>query len=294
MPTAFGEKLVMRIFTPEVLVRDYGDLGFTADDRERWERMIKEPNGIILVTGPTGSGKTTTLYSSMRTLATPEVNVCTIEDPIEMIEPLFNQMQVQPIIGVDFASGVRTLMRQDPDIIMVGEVRDRDTADMAVQAALTGHLVLSTLHTNDAPTAVTRLIDLGVPPYLLSSTLLGVMAQRLVRTLCPHCKKPSDPPDDESWRMITAPWRADRPAQTMAPEGCLECRMTGYFGRIGLYEIMLMTPALRRLVSKDSDDRAIREQAYKDGMKPLRVSGAMKIAAGLTTADEVMKVAPLA
>ena len=294
MPTAFGEKLVMRIFTPEVLVRDYGDLGFTADDRERWERMIKEPNGIILVTGPTGSGKTTTLYSSMRTLATPEVNVCTIEDPIEMIEPLFNQMQVQPIIGVDFATGVRTLLRQDPDIIMVGEVRDRDTADMAVQAALTGHLVLSTLHTNDAPTAVTRLIDLGVPPYLLSSTLLGVMAQRLVRTLCPHCKKPSDPPDDESWRMITAPWRADRPAQTMAPEGCLECRMTGYFGRIGLYEIMLMTPALRRLVTKDADDRAIREQAYKDGMKPLRVSGAMKIAAGLTTADEVMKVAPLA
>ena len=159
-----------------------------------------------------------------------------------MIEPLFNQMQVQPIIGVDFASGVRTLMRQDPDIIMVGEMRDRDTADMAVQAALTGHLVLSTLHTNDAPTAVTRLLDLGVPPYLLSSTLLGVMAQRLVRTLCPHCKKPSDPPDDETWRMITAPWRADRPAQAMAPEGCLECRMTGYFGRIGLYEIMLMTP----------------------------------------------------
>ena len=294
MPTAFGEKLVMRIFTPEVLVRDYGELGFTPDDRERWERMIKEPNGIILVTGPTGSGKTTTLYSSMRTLATPEVNVCTIEDPIEMIEPLFNQMQVQPIIGVDFASGVRTLLRQDPDIIMVGEVRDRDTADMAVQAALTGHLVLSSLHTNDAPTAVTRLLDLGVPPYLLSSTLLGVMAQRLVRTLCPHCKKPSDPPDDETWRMITSPWRADRPAQAMAPVGCLECRMTGYFGRIGLYEIMVMTPLLRRLVIKDADDRAIREQAYKDGMKPLRVSGAMKIAAGLTTADEVMKVAPLA
>ena len=160
MPTAFGEKLVMRIFTPEVLVRDYGDLGFTPDDRERWEQMIKQPNGIILVTGPTGSGKTTTLYSSMKTLATPEVNVCTIEDPIEMIEPPFNQMQVQPVIGVDFATGVRTLMRQDPDIIMVGEIRDRDTADMAVQAALTGHLVLSTLHTNDAPTAVTRLLDL--------------------------------------------------------------------------------------------------------------------------------------
>jgi general secretion pathway protein E len=239
MPTAFGEKIVMRIFTPEVLVRDYNDLGFTEDDRERWEGMIKQPNGIILVTGPTGSGKTTTLYSSMKALATPEVNVCTIEDPIEMIEPAFNQMQVQPVIGVDFAAGVRTLMRQDPDIIMVGEIRDPDTADMAV-------------------------------------------------------KKPSDPPDDESWRMMTAPWRADKPAQTMAAEGCLECRMTGYYGRIGLYEIMTLTPAIRRLITQDANDRAIREQAYKDGMKPLRVSGAMKVAGGVTTAEEVMKVAPLA
>jgi general secretion pathway protein E len=294
MPTAFGEKLVMRIFTPEVLVRDYADLGFTQDDRERWDQMIKQPNGIILVTGPTGSGKTTTLYSSMKTLATPEVNVCTIEDPIEMIEPLFNQMQVQPVIGVDFATGVRTLMRQDPDIIMVGEIRDADTADMAVQAALTGHLVLSSLHTNDAPTAVTRLLDLKVPPYLLSSTLLGVMAQRLVRTLCPHCKQPSEPPDEESWRLMTAPWRADRPEHTMAAEGCLECRMTGYYGRVGLYEIMTLTPAIRRLITHDASDRALREQAYKDGMKPLRVSGAMKVAAGITTPDEVMKVAPLA
>jgi len=294
MPTAFGEKIVMRIFTPEVLVRDFTELGFTNDDQERWERMIKEPNGIILVTGPTGSGKTTTLYSSLKQLATPEVNVCTVEDPIEMIEPLFNQMQVQPSLGVDFAHGVRTLMRQDPDIIMVGEIRDRDTADMAVQAALTGHLVLSTLHTNDAPTAVTRMLDLGMPAYLLSSTLLGVMAQRLVRTLCPHCKTPGEPPDDDTWKAITSPWRAEKPAQVMNPVGCLECRMTGFYGRIGLYEIMLMTPALRRLIVTDTDDVRLREQAFKDGMKPLRVSGAMKIAAGVTTADEVMKVAPLA
>jgi general secretion pathway protein E len=294
MPTAFGEKLVMRIFTPEVLVRDFGELGFTAEDEKRWQRMIGEPNGIVLVTGPTGSGKTTTLYSSLKQLATPEVNVCTVEDPIEMIEPAFNQMQVQPGIGVDFAHGVRTLLRQDPDIIMVGEIRDRDTADMAVQAALTGHLVLSTLHTNDAPTAVTRLLDLGVPPYLISSTLLGVMAQRLVRTLCPHCKKPADPPDEETWRMLTAPWRGERPAQVMAAGGCLECRMTGYYGRMGLYEVMLLTPALRRLMTSDPDDAKIRDQAYRDGMKPLRVSGAMKIAAGVTTAEEVMKVAPLA
>ena len=294
MPTAFGEKIVMRIFTPEVLVRDYADLGFTPDDATRWEQMAREPHGIILVTGPTGSGKTTTLYSTLRQLATPEVNVCTIEDPIEMIEPALNQMQVQPAIGVDFASGVRTLLRQDPDIIMVGEIRDRDTADMAVQAALTGHLVLSTLHTNDAPTAVTRLLDLGVPAYLINSTLLGVMAQRLVRTLCPHCKKPGEPPEAEVWSMITSPWRAERPTSgTMDPVGCLECRMTGYLGRIGLYEIMLMTPALRKLVDDHADDVKVREQAYRDGMRPLRVSGAIKVAAGLTTADEVMKVAPL-
>jgi general secretion pathway protein E len=294
MPTAFGEKIVMRIFTPEVLVRDFTDLGFTPDDRTRWDQMTREPNGIILVTGPTGSGKTTTLYSTLKLLATPEVNVCTIEDPIEMIEPSINQMQVQPAIGVDFASGVRTLLRQDPDIIMVGEIRDRETADMAVQAALTGHLVLSTLHTNDAPTAVTRLLDLGVPSYLITSTLLGVMAQRLVRTLCPHCKKPAEPPEDEVWEMITRPWRAEKPASVQEAVGCLECRMTGYRGRMGLYEIMLLTPAIRQIIHTDPDDARIREQAYKDGMKPLRVSGAMKVAAGLTTAEEVMKVAPLA
>jgi general secretion pathway protein E len=293
-PTAFGEKIVMRIFSPEVLVRDFQDLGFTADDRARWETMTGQPNGIILVTGPTGSGKTTTLYSTLKGLATPEVNVCTIEDPIEMIEPAFNQMQVQPGIGVDFASGVRTLLRQDPDIIMVGEIRDRDTGDMAVQAALTGHLVLSTLHTNDAPSAVTRMLDLGIPAYLINSTLLGVMAQRLVRTLCPHCKAPIDAPDDATWQAITSPWRAEKPAKTLGAVGCLECRMTGYLGRVGLYEIMLMTPALRRLVTQDADDRAIREHAFRDGMKPLRVSGAMKIAAGTTTPDEVVKVAPLA
>ena len=293
MPTAFGEKVVMRIFTPEVLVRDFPELGFTNEDRERWEKMIKEPYGIVLVTGPTGSGKTTTLYSTMKLLATPEVNVCSIEDPIEMIAPEFNQMQVQPVIGVDFASGVRTLLRQDPDIIMVGEIRDRDTADMAVQAALTGHLVLSTLHTNDAPTAITRLLDLGVPPYLISSTVLGVMAQRLVRTLCPHCKQPAEPLDEETWRMLTAPFVADLPRQPYAQVGCLECRMTGFYGRIGLYEIMTLTPALRRLIHADSDDAKIREQAYREGMKPLRVSGATKIDSGMTTPEEVVKVVPL-
>ena len=293
MPTAFGEKVVMRIFTPDVVVRDFQELGFTAEDRERWERMIREPYGIVLVTGPTGSGKTTTLYSTMRLLAAPEVNVCSIEDPIEMIAPEFNQMQVQPAIGVDFASGVRTLLRQDPDIIMVGEIRDRDTADMAVQAALTGHLVLSTLHTNDAPSAITRLLDLGVPPFLISSTVLGVMAQRLVRTLCPHCKVPADPLDPDMWRMLTMPFRSDGEQHVHAPVGCLECRMTGYLGRIGLYEIMTLSPIIRRLIHADADDSKIREQAYKENMKPLRVSGAAKIAAGLSTAEEVIKVVPL-
>jgi general secretion pathway protein E len=292
MPTAFGEKIVMRIFDPEVLLRDFRDLGFSDDDLARWEKMIARPNGIILVTGPTGSGKTTTLYSTLKTLATPEVNVCTIEDPIEMVEPAFNQMQVQTQIGVDFESGVRTLMRQDPDIIMVGEIRDLPTAEMAVQAALTGHLVLSTLHTNDAPTAITRLVDLGVPSYLVNSTVLGVMAQRLVRTLCAACKQPAEPIIDELWAALTKPYRASKPAVTYKAVGCLECRMTGFRGRAGLYEVMQMTPEMRKLVTAGAGIDEMREQAFRDGMKPLRASGAHKIATGLTTVEEVERVAP--
>jgi len=246
------------------------------------------------VTGPTGSGKTTTLYSTLKQLATPEVNVCTIEDPIEMIEAAFNQVQVQQNIDMTFAAGVRALMRQDPDIVMVGEIRDLETADMAVQAALTGHLVLSTLHTNDAPTSVTRLLDLGTPSYLLNATLLGVMAQRLVRTLCPHCKKASamTPDEEEIWQALVAPWKAARPQQVYRPVGCLDCRMTGYMGRVGLYEIMLMSPELRKLVTPTTELAKVREQAYREGMKPLRISGAMKVAAGLTTLEEVLQAAP--
>ncbi len=296
LPTAFGEKLVMRIFDPEVIVKDFAELGFSEDDKQRWERMISSPNGIILVTGPTGSGKTTTLYSTLRTLATPEVNVCTIEDPIEMVEPAFNQMQVQHNIDLGFADGVRALMRQDPDIIMVGEIRDLETAEMAVQAALTGHLVLSTLHTNDAASAITRLLDLGVPPYLLNSTILGVMAQRLVRTLCRHCKQqvPYEAlrAEDVDWEQFVAPWKAKRPEHVCRAVGCLECRNTGYIGRVGLYEILLMSPAVRQLVNGASDVARVREQAYKEGMKPLRISGAMKVAQGMTTFEEVLKVAP--
>ena len=296
LPTAFGEKLVMRVFDPEVIVKDFAELGFSEDDKTRWKRMIEQPNGIILVTGPTGSGKTTTLYSTLKTLATPEVNVCTIEDPIEMIEPAFNQMQVQSSIDLGFAEGVRALMRQDPDIIMVGEVRDLPTAEMAIQAALTGHLVLSTLHTNDSASAITRLLDLGVAPYLLNSTILGVMAQRLVRTLCKHCKEKIPYEEgragDMSWEEFVAPWKSKRPTHIYKPVGCLECRNTGYTGRIGLYEILLLSPEVRRMINAEADIAKIREIAYKEGMKPLRISGAMKVAMGLTTLEEVLKVAP--
>ena len=294
LPTAFGEKLVMRIFDPEVLVRDFSELGFSDEDLARWRKMTGQPNGIILVTGPTGSGKTTTLYSTLKNLATTEVNVCTIEDPIEMIEPAFNQMQVQHSLELGFADGVRALMRQDPDIIMIGEIRDLETAEMAIQAALTGHLVLSTLHTNDAPSAITRLLDLGVAPFMINATLLGVMGQRLVRTLCPHCKKPMPMQSDENtqWNELVAPWQSKPPAQVQLPEGCLECRMTGYTGRIGIYEILLMSPGLRKLVTPATDIAPLRDLACREGMKPLRISGALKIASGLTTLEEVVKVAP--
>jgi general secretion pathway protein E len=295
LPTAFGEKLVMRIFDPEVLVRDFSELGFSDEDQARWKDMTERPNGIVLVTGPTGSGKTTTLYSTLKTLATSEVNVCTIEDPIEMVEPAFNQMQVQSQIDLGFAEGVRALMRQDPDIIMVGEIRDLETAEMAVQSALTGHLVLSTLHTNDAPSAVARLLELGVPPYLLNATLNGIMAQRLVRTLCPHCKQTGElnrAEDQSAWDALVAPWKSKHPARLYKPVGCLECRMTGYVGRVGIYETLVYSQALKSLVTQNADLTALRELAFKDGMKPLRISGAMKVGAGLTTIDEVLKVAP--
>ncbi|MCA3161686.1 MAG: type II/IV secretion system protein [Burkholderiales bacterium] len=295
LPTAFGEKLVMRIFDPEVLVKDFTQLGFSEEDIARWQTMTSQPNGIILVTGPTGSGKTTTLYSTLKQLATEEVNVCTVEDPIEMVEPSFNQMQIQHGIELSFADGLRALMRQDPDIIMVGEIRDLETAEMATQAALTGHLVLSTLHTNDAPSAVSRLLELGVPPYLLNATLLGVMAQRLVRTLCSHCKLPDEQaPKRQLWDDMIRPFTADPPAHFYKPVGCLECRMTGYRGRHGIYESLLMTDDMRRLVHSSPDISAIRRLAMKQGMKTLRVSGAAKIAAGITTLEEVLKAAPSA
>ncbi len=292
MPTAFGEKLVLRIFDPEVLVKDYRALGFSQSETDQWASLINRPNGIILVTGPTGSGKTTTLYTTLKELARPEVNVCTVEDPIELVEPSFNQMQVQHNIDLDFASGVRTLLRQDPDIIMIGEIRDRETAEMAVQASLTGHLVFSTLHTNDAPTAITRLLEIGVPPYLLRATLLGVLGQRLTRTLCPHCKE-QVPLNEELWDSLIYPLRAkSKPTHVYQPSGCLECRQTGFYGRVGIYEMMMVSQAVKRLITPDCDVNRIRRLAISEGMRPLRLSGAQKVMKGLTTIEEVLKVAP--
>ena len=293
LPTAFGEKMVMRIFDPDTTVKPLEQLGFGQHDAKRWEQLVARPHGIILVTGPTGSGKTTTLYSTLRRLATDEVNVCTIEDPIEMIQPAFNQTQVQPVLDLGFAEGLRALMRQDPDIIMVGEIRDLETAEMAIQAALTGHLVFSTLHTNDAASAITRLIDLGVPAYLIGATLIGVLAQRLVRTLCVSCKQPDEATTAESLAEFVKPWRLSGSARPCKPVGCLECRMTGYRGRAGLYELLTLTDAARQCVHPTLDVPRLRQQALKDGLRPLRLAGAMKVAEGMTTLDEVMSATPM-
>ena len=291
LPTAFGEKLVMRIFDPDVLLKSFEELGLRGDDYDRWQSMIAQGTGIVLVTGPTGSGKTTTLYSTLRQLATADVNVCTIEDPIEMVEPAFNQMQVNPSIDLDFASGVRALMRQDPDIIMVGEIRDLETANMAIQAALTGHLVLSTLHTNDSPGAISRLVELGVPAFLIRATVRGVMSQRLVRTLCPHCKTLA-PTDVEGWRALVTETGPGAPESLYRPVGCKSCRDTGYRGREGIYEVLVADANVQAGITDSHDTRRIRELGVAGGMVSLRVAGAEKIARGETTLEEVMRVAP--
>ena len=292
LPTAFGEKMVMRIFDPDTAFKDLDALGFSSHDAQRWEALIARPHGVILVTGPTGSGKTSTLYSTLKRVATEAVNVSTIEDPIEMIEPSFNQTQVQPQIDFDFPEGVRALMRQDPDIIMVGEIRDQQTAQMAVQAALTGHLVFSTLHTNDAPSAVTRLMELGIPNYLLSATLIGVLAQRLVRTLCKLCKQPEEGASSEALTEAVKPWKLSGGYQPFKPVGCIECRMTGFRGRIGLFELLTVTEALKQGITHEPSIDSLRRQAVQDGMRPLRLAGALHVAQGMTTLDEVMASTP--
>ena len=292
LPTAFGEKMVMRIFDPDTTVKDLDALGFSPHDAQRWEALVKRPTGIILVTGPTGSGKTTTLYSTLKRVATEAVNVSTVEDPIEMIEPSFNQTQVQPQLDFGFPEGLRALMRQDPDIIMVGEIRDQLTAEMAVQAALTGHLVFSTLHTNDAPSAVTRLLELGVPAYLINATLLGVLAQRLVRTLCPQCKVPDQASSREALADVVKPWQISGGYKPFRAVGCVDCRMTGFMGRMGLYELLVVSEAFKDKVNHEPNTDALKRQAVSDGMRPLRLAGALRVAGGLTVLEEVLSSTP--
>ncbi len=292
LPTAFGEKMVMRIFDPDTTVKDMDALGFSSHDAKRWESLVKRPNGIILVTGPTGSGKTTTLYSTLKRIATEEVNVSTVEDPIEMIEPTFNQTQVQPQLDFGFPEGLRALMRQDPDIIMVGEIRDHATAEMAVQAALTGHLVFSTLHTNDAPSAVTRLMELGIAPYLINATLLGVLAQRLVRTLCPHCKQPDEATSRQALIDIVKAWQMNGTYKPFKLVGCVDCRMTGFQGRTGLYELLVVSDAFKNQIQHAPNTNTLKRQAIQDGMRPLRLAGVVRVAEGVTVLDEVLSATP--
>jgi general secretion pathway protein E len=314
VPTAFGEKLVMRIFDPEVLVRDFSELGFAADELAMWNGMAAQPNGIILVTGPTGSGKTVTLYSTLKQLATPQVNVCTLEDPIEMVEASFNQIQIQPEIGIGFAEGIRALMRQDPDIIMVGEIRDIETADMAIQAALTGHLVLSTLHTNSAPESITRLLEIGLDPFMFSDSLLAVLAQRLVRRLCKACRQPEPMPAPQLETMVrlhvgsaigaSAASEVDREAlvsdwqrRHAAPDGtlrhwrrigCPQCGGSGYHGRLGLHELLTVDEPLRGLIRRRAPASDLQRCGLGEGRRTLRQDGIDKVLAGLTDLPEVL------
>lgn len=292
LPTAFGEKMVMRIFDPLVTVKTLDELGFPQKEATRWEALTKKGHGIILVTGPTGSGKTTTLYSTLKRVATDHVNVNTIEDPIEMIEPMFNQTQVQPNIDFTFAEGLRALMRQDPDIIMVGEIRDLETAEMAIQASLTGHLVFSTMHTNDAPSAISRLIELGVPPYLISATVVGVLAQRLVRTLCPECKTPDE---DPNCKTVVAAMLGTTPAEEYQPYkavGCDSCRNTGFKGRQGVYELLSVSEEFKDNIHTNPVVSTLRAQGIHDGMVPLRVAALNLYMQGKTTIESVVESTP--
>lgn len=287
LPTAFGEKLVLRIFDPELVVQGLGEIGLGADQLKTWNEMCTAPHGLILVTGPTGSGKTTTLYATLRALANPRRNICTVEDPIELIEPRINQTQVNPQMDLGFAQGLRALLRQDPDVIMVGEIRDRATTEVALQAALTGHLVLATLHTNTAAGAIVRLLELGAPAYLLRATLLGVLAQRLVRRLCTHCKRDLAGEDiREAWTLLQT--KEPLPARVAQAPGCLECRETGYRGRMGLYEILRTDHQIRKHITDDTELGELSAAVEAQGLRTLRDAGAEAVAAGKTSLDEIL------
>jgi len=290
IPTTFGDKVVVRVLDPSVLVRDLSELGFLPEERETFERWLLRPHGLIVVTGPTGSGKTTTLYSALQALASPEVNVVTIEDPIEMVHEDFNQIAANPRTGTSFAEALRHVLRQDPDVIMVGEVRDADTATQAVQAALTGHLVLTTLHTNDAVAAIARLRDLGVPSFLIAATLTGVVAQRLVRQVCPACAEDVPLTADEV-AGLGVPHPEDHAGELLARRGpgCAKCRYTGYYGRAGLFELLAVNARLRHLIADGATPEALARTARQDGLKGLRDHAVQKVAAGVTSYEEAMR-----
>lgn len=288
MPTAFGEKLVMRVLKPESLLRDMEQLGFYPEDLIKVERALNRPHGIMLVTGPTGSGKTTTLYSALNLLAAPDKNIVTVEDPIETIVEHFNQVAVQPSVDVTFATSLRTILRQDPDIIMIGEIRDHDTAENAVQAALTGHLVLSTLHTNDTASSVTRLADLGVAPFLINSTLIGVLAQRLIRMVCPSCAKEMK----VTKRKLAQFGISVEPDTVTIREGagCEECRFTGFFGRTGVYEMLEVDDQIAAMVGKGAGAMEIRAHALRNGMTSMKQNAVRKMLDGVTSVPEVVRL----
>ncbi|MFT6399650.1 MAG: general secretion pathway protein E [Bradymonadia bacterium] len=288
VPVAFGEKIVMRVFDPNTMRLDLEALGFFESELHLWNDFISRTHGLVLITGPTGSGKTTTLYSTLRLVSSPDVNITTIEDPIELVDDTFNQILVQNKIDVTFAKALRSVLRQDPDVIMVGEIRDAETAEMAVQASLTGHLVFSTLHTNDAPSAIVRLQDLGVPNFLISSTLVGVMAQRLVRKICEFCKKPTTLGPDEAALLGLNVTSRDLPV--FYGEGCNHCRGTGFYGRAGVFEVMPIDHGLKKLISEGATGDALRAEAVANGMVTLRDAGIRKLALGITSFDEILRI----
>ena len=290
LPVAFGEKVVMRVMDPDILFQGLEELGFTKSDLVHYNRFIARPHGIILICGPTGSGKSTTLYSTLRQISTPEVNITTIEDPIEMIHEDFNQIAVQPAVGITFASILRTILRQDPDIIMIGEMRDIETANNAVQAAMTGHLVFSTIHTNDAPSTITRLLDLGVPSFLIQTTIIGILAQRLVRKICSSCKEPFEMDSGELKKAMSINLNQEGRVTLYRGKGCTKCRGTGYRGRAAIFEVLPYTDPLKKMTTPETDLTAFSLQARKEGMVTLRENAVKKLLSGITTYQEVMRV----
>jgi general secretion pathway protein E len=289
VPVSFGEKAVLRILDPDVIFQSVDQLGFSARDYQVFRSFITSPHGIVLVTGPTGSGKSTTLYSALKEIASPEMNLVTIEDPVEMVHEEFNQIAVQPLIDITFSSILRNILRQDPDVIMIGEIRDHETAAHAVQAAMTGHLVFSTLHTNDAVSSIVRLMDLDLEPFLISSTMLGAMAQRLVKRICVECAEVYEV-DGESLRKVGFPVNGGQPVKLKRGKGCRECRGTGFRGRAGIFEIFPLSTQLKQMVADGKSVEDMRQVATREGMTTLREDAWNKVKTGVTTIEEALRV----